>query len=247
MFDPLQASGFTHFQQSGTGAIRKYYNYVRVTPMVQPLDDLGEAWALHDEVAAAGYYAATLDTGVRCEITVGEKVAVHRYTFPEQPQRPGGGRPVLRRARHRARPHGAAAGPGREHGPRPRAGHGGAWRAFRCRCYLEVDSPGWRQMLWYDRRLIEGGTRLDFDSIRQTTLRPFGLLFMGPARAGADRRGAAGLLAARLRPGPREPGARVRRAPSRRSTRSGPAPRARWADHLDRVQVDGGTPGAAAR
>ena len=29
-----QASGFTHFQQSGTGAIRKYYNYVRVTPMV---------------------------------------------------------------------------------------------------------------------------------------------------------------------------------------------------------------------
>ncbi len=39
-------------------------------------------------------------------------------------------------------------------------------------------------MLWYDRRLIEGGTRLDFDSIRQTTLRPFGLLFMGPGRAG---------------------------------------------------------------
>ena len=45
MFDRLQASGFTHFQQSGTGAIRKYYNYVRVTPMVQPLDSLGESWA----------------------------------------------------------------------------------------------------------------------------------------------------------------------------------------------------------
>ena len=83
MFEVAQASGFTHFQQSGTGAIRKYYNYVRVTPMVQPLDDLGEAWSLHDEIAAAGYYAATLDTGIRCEITVGEKVAVHRYTFPE--------------------------------------------------------------------------------------------------------------------------------------------------------------------
>ena len=27
MFDRVQASGFTHFQQSGTGAIRKYYNY----------------------------------------------------------------------------------------------------------------------------------------------------------------------------------------------------------------------------
>ncbi len=30
------ASGFTHFQQSGTGAIRKYYNYFRVTPMLEP-------------------------------------------------------------------------------------------------------------------------------------------------------------------------------------------------------------------
>src|SRR5690606_578878 len=83
MYPALQASGFTHFQQSGTGAIRKYYNYVRVTPMVQPLDDLGEAWALHDEAASPGYYATTLDTGIHCEITVGEKVAVHRYTFPE--------------------------------------------------------------------------------------------------------------------------------------------------------------------
>ena len=36
LFDRQQASGFTHFQQSGTGAIRKYYNYVRVTPMVAP-------------------------------------------------------------------------------------------------------------------------------------------------------------------------------------------------------------------
>ena len=33
LFDRLQATGFTHFQQSGTGAIRKYYNYARVTPM----------------------------------------------------------------------------------------------------------------------------------------------------------------------------------------------------------------------
>ncbi len=39
VFETKGASGFTHFQQSGTGAIRKYYNYVRVTPMVQPLDE----------------------------------------------------------------------------------------------------------------------------------------------------------------------------------------------------------------
>src|SRR3954447_10997514 len=83
MFDRVEASGFTHFQQSGTGAIRKYYNYVRVTPMVQQLDSLGESWPVHDEAAEAGYYAATLDTGIRCELTVGAKVAVHRYTFPQ--------------------------------------------------------------------------------------------------------------------------------------------------------------------
>ena len=40
LFDRLQASGFTHFQQSGTGAILKYYNYFRVTPMLEPLDAL---------------------------------------------------------------------------------------------------------------------------------------------------------------------------------------------------------------
>ena len=43
LYDRQVASGFTHFQQSGTGAIRKYYNYFRVTPMVQPLDELGTA------------------------------------------------------------------------------------------------------------------------------------------------------------------------------------------------------------
>ena len=183
MFETLQASGFTHFQQSGTGAIRKYYNYVRVTPMVQPLDDLGEAWPLHDESAAAGYYAATLDTGIHCEITVGEKVAVHRYTFPESRSARvvvdlscGGldielGRTVPLRAYVESLGHGQAQGTVVLEGV-PLSVH------------LEVHSPGWRQMLWHDRRLIEGGTRLDFDSIRQTTLRPFGLLFMGPVRAG---------------------------------------------------------------
>ncbi len=44
LYDEVRASGFTHFQQSGTGAIRKYYNYFRVTPMMEPLDGLGTAW-----------------------------------------------------------------------------------------------------------------------------------------------------------------------------------------------------------
>ena len=63
LYDRQVASGFTHFQQSGTGAIRKYYNYFRVTPMLQPLDDLGQLWDIVDESAEPGYYAATLGVG----------------------------------------------------------------------------------------------------------------------------------------------------------------------------------------
>ena len=83
--DRQLASGFTHFQQSGTGAIRKYYNYFRVTPMLQSLDDLGTFWEIEQESAQPGWYAATLATGIRCEVTVGPKSAVHRYTFPGHP------------------------------------------------------------------------------------------------------------------------------------------------------------------
>jgi putative alpha-1,2-mannosidase len=82
LYDTQIASGFTHFQQSGTGAIRKYYNYFRVTPMEEPLDNLGNTWELIDERAEPGYYATTLSSGIGCELTVGPKSAVHRYTFP---------------------------------------------------------------------------------------------------------------------------------------------------------------------
>lgn len=239
MFDRLQASGFTHFQQSGTGAIRKYYNYVRVTPMVQPLDDLGASWGLTDERAEAGYYAASLDTGVRCEITVGAKVAVHRYTFPEHHSARvvidlscGGlaidlGRTVPLRAQVES------TGPGTAQGTVVMEG-------VPLSVYLEADAPGWRQMLWYDRRLIPGGTRLDFDSIRHTTLRPFGLLLMGSARAGQTievRLGFSlrGHQQARLNlqrecP-PDQPVFEVVRSRTR----------ARWREHFAKVQVDGGT------
>ena len=73
LYDRLIASGFTHFQQSGTGAIRKYYNYFRVTPMLEPLDSLGDAWELAEERAEPGYYACTLSSGIRCELTVGPR------------------------------------------------------------------------------------------------------------------------------------------------------------------------------
>jgi putative alpha-1,2-mannosidase len=178
-----RASGFTHFQQSGTGAIRKYYNYLRVTPMLQPLDDLGRLYDIVDEDAEPGWYAATLDSGIRCEVTVGPKSAVHRYTFPAHRDARlvvdlslGGldipyGRTVPLRAHLESLEPGVAQGEVTVEGA-PLAVH------------VECDTPSWRQLLWYDRRLMPGGTRLDFDRIRPTTLRPFGLMWAGPTEPG---------------------------------------------------------------
>ncbi len=82
-FDGYTATGFTHFHQSGTGGIGTYYNYVRITPLPKGLAELGTRWTLQDESARPGYYAATLaEAGVRAELTVSKKAALHRYTFP---------------------------------------------------------------------------------------------------------------------------------------------------------------------
>ncbi|HYO19311.1 MAG TPA: glycoside hydrolase, partial [Dermatophilaceae bacterium] len=163
--DRQLASGLTHFQQSGTGAIRKYYNYFRVTPMLLSLDELGTLWEIEQERAEPGWYAATLASGIRCEVTVGPKSAVHRYTFPgHQDARLvidfslGGltiphGRTIPLRAHLHAIAPGVAQGEIVVEGA-PLAVH------------VECDTPQWRQLLWYDRRLMPGGTRLDFDYIR---------------------------------------------------------------------------------
>ncbi|NQX27760.1 glycoside hydrolase family 92 protein [Microbacteriaceae bacterium VKM Ac-2854] len=181
--EEIVASGFTHFQQSGTGAIRKYYNYFRVTPMIEPLDALGRTWAVTDEEAEPGRYAATLDSGVHAELTVGPKSAVHRYTFPKHPNARvvidfslGGlgipyGSTIPLRAHLETIAPGIAAGEITVEGA-PLA------------VYIECDAAQWRQMLWYDRRLMPGGTRLAFDHIRPTTLRSFGLMWAGPSEAG---------------------------------------------------------------
>jgi putative alpha-1,2-mannosidase len=253
-----QASGFTHFQQSGTGAIRKYYNYFRVTPMLDPLDLLDERWDLLDEVASPGYYATTLGNGIRSELTVGPKSAVHRYTFPEHRDSRividfslGGlaiehGRTVPMRARLEATSQSSAQGEIVVEGV-PLAVH------------LEWDAPRWRQMLWYDRRLMAGGSRLEFDSIRLTTLRPFGLMLMGPTesgeqvelRLGFSLRGveqatanlSADLQAARVPDSGRHQHDEQVAAPTVTPTFDllRGATEASWRDHLDRVVVEGAT------
>ena len=238
LYDRYQASGFTHFQQSGTGAIRKYYNYFRVTPMLEPLDELGRMWPLDDEEAHPGSYSATLGGTIGCELTVGPKSAVHRYTFPANDDARvvidvsnGGleiehGRTVPMRAGLQV------VGPGTVQGEVVVEG-------VPLAVHIEWDAPGWRPALWYDRRLMTGGSRLDFDSIRETTLRPFGLLLRGPTtsaqqievRLGFSLRGvdqAEANLRADLGPNP---------SLDRRRAETEDA----WREHLGRVEVGGGT------
>lgn len=86
-FPRHEALGIAHFQQSGTGRIRVYYNYLLTTPLVgEGLEGLGKRFGLVDEAAWPGYYAGRFDeSGVDFEVTCTPRVAVHRYTFP-----PGG-------------------------------------------------------------------------------------------------------------------------------------------------------------
>lgn len=180
IYDRYVASGFTHFQQSGTGAIRKYYNYFRVAPMIEPLDVLGRSWDIVEEEAEPGWYSAKLDSGIRAEITVGPKSAVHRYTFPRHDNArividfSLGGLAIPHSSTIPLRAHLESIAPGIACGEVVVEG-------TPLSVYIECDSDQWRQMLWYDRRLMPGGTRLDFDHIRPTTLRPFGLMWVGPS------------------------------------------------------------------
>src|SRR3954451_11552812 len=162
------ASGFTHFQQSGTGAIRKYYNYFRVPPMLEPLDALGTNWLLADEEAEPGYYACTLGArpssgradlrvpgrgGIRCELTVGPKSAVHRYTFPADADArlvidfSMGGLAIPYGATVPLRAHIESLAPGVAQAEIVVEG-------VPLAVHVECDAGDWRQLLWYDRRLM---------------------------------------------------------------------------------------------
>ena len=91
------ASGFTHFQQSGTGSIGNYYNFVKVMPVRTtaatfiaagaPWLDRPSHWAtLVGERAAPGSYSALLaEANTFAEVTSAPFTALHRYTFRDVP------------------------------------------------------------------------------------------------------------------------------------------------------------------
>lgn len=83
--------GFSHTRMHGTGIAD--YGAVALMPVVGMDDEATterghRARFSHDtEVASPGYYAVTLEDdahdGVRVELTATDRVALHRYTFPE--------------------------------------------------------------------------------------------------------------------------------------------------------------------
>lgn len=79
LYDSPCIIGLSHFQQSGTGAIGVYYNYVLTHPFHGKAPSF-EPYPMTCENAVPGYYSASAD-GFTCEATVSKKIACHRYTL----------------------------------------------------------------------------------------------------------------------------------------------------------------------
>ena len=81
--------GFSHTHLSGTGC--SDYGDILVTPFVGTPSINNEEYACSfshkNETATAGYYAVKLDNGIFAELTAGDRVGVHRYTFPNNGSR----------------------------------------------------------------------------------------------------------------------------------------------------------------
>ena len=184
LFDALRITGFTHFHPSGVGAIRKYYNYCRVTPLtaaIGGLGALGNAWAIEDEQATPGFYACRIPaTDVATELTVSRKAAVHRYRCPATPEATiaidvshGGisiedGRTIPLRAEFRRL------------GPRT-AEACVTMEGLPIHMSLELRgfANGCTSKLWVGDRILDDDEQF-FDYIRESRFQPFGVCFQGP-------------------------------------------------------------------
>ena len=186
----LQISGFTHFQQTGVGAIRKYYNYCRVTPFAEEcggLSSVGMLFPITNEEAMPGFYTCVIQPhGIRAEITVTQRGAIHRYTFPKSNGSGlavdfshGGidiedGRTIPLRAEYALQGNlGAEACVTMEGLP--------------IRMSLEVsgfDTHTAVGSLWEDGDVLSGEKEKAYEYMRESTYVPFGVAFCGPTEEG---------------------------------------------------------------
>ncbi len=80
-FDGDKIIGFSHFTHSGSGAFGFYYNYLLTVPVQDDLKNIHELKPFDEENGKPGYYTCRLIAEkIKCEVTVADKVAIHRYT-----------------------------------------------------------------------------------------------------------------------------------------------------------------------
>ena len=73
--------GLSHFTHSGSGAFGFYYNYLVTVPFTKRLSDIHKLKAIDNENATVGYYTCRFaKENLQAEVTVADKVAIHRYT-----------------------------------------------------------------------------------------------------------------------------------------------------------------------
>ena len=86
IYDQKLGFGISHFQQSGTGRIRVYYNYFLTTPLTHTnLKSLTQAQVLVDEQASPGYYQTTFqESQVVAKVVAAKKGVKHSYQYPEE-------------------------------------------------------------------------------------------------------------------------------------------------------------------
>jgi predicted alpha-1,2-mannosidase len=92
-YDDTTIFGFSHTHFSGTGhsdlgdvLVMPIAGAVKLEPgdIAKPGSGYFSRFSHDDEKAEPGYYAVTLsDYGIRAELTAGERIGVHRYTFPQ--------------------------------------------------------------------------------------------------------------------------------------------------------------------
>ncbi len=86
-------TGFSQLHLSGTGIgdlgdvlVTPYTGEIKSSPGTEknPLEGYASLYSHNDEIARAGYYSVIMKKyGIRVELTATERVAFHKYTFPE--------------------------------------------------------------------------------------------------------------------------------------------------------------------
>jgi len=78
---PKEIDGFTQTHVSGTGGSPRYGN-VLVMPFLEGFKDESHAALRKDETMELGYYASTLDSGIKVELTAADRAVLYHFSYP---------------------------------------------------------------------------------------------------------------------------------------------------------------------